>query len=202
LTVTTTLAGAVPPPNSGTMSYEVIIQPTSTCTGCFGGRLAADLNNTGAQNKETFTYSLRTYTCANNVANVPGSYDINGGADFITITGSLVSTKVNVTVADTNPADSGGANINVLPRKMFNMSTGVESGINPPFMLVDLLHTGLRTGTLTATSGATGADSLTALGANQWFQGNTGNVTNAPSSITNGPAAQCPVVSVEWITND
>jgi hypothetical protein len=151
-----------------------------------------------AQNKPGFVYINRTYTCANNIPNVPNSLDINVADNYV-ILGKWVSLAVNVTSADTNPTDSAGRFFFMRPGWMFNTGTGVESFLNN--WDIDLRSTGVRTVTPTTVTGLTGADAgISAPGTNTWVGGNSStNVVN-PSNVTNGPAAQCPVVNVEFKT--
>ncbi len=192
-----TLTATSPPPGINQVAAAFTF-PAITCTGCFGNQQALDMNFAGAQNKPAFTYSNRTYTCANNIANVAGSLDINTAQGF-TSTGNFTSVKLNVTVADTNGSDVGPLFV-TKPRTILDTTTGLES--SPAFASIDLSQTGLRTITQTGTSGAVGIDVLTAPGANKRMTGDIVSISAGGGGVTNGPAAQCPVINAEWVMND
>ncbi len=192
-----TLTATAPAPALGAIFPTPLTFPaTVTCAGCFGTQQALDLNFAGAQNKPAFTYSNRTYTCSNNIANVAGSLDINTPAGF-SLTGNFTSIKLNVTVADTNPSDAG-ALFGTKPQGIWNTVLG--SGSAPLLASIDVAQTGLRTITQTGVSGSVGIDALTAPGANTRMF--LDNVVFIVTGVTNGPAAQCPVINAEWIMND
>jgi hypothetical protein len=157
---------------------------------------ARDFSQAGAQGVPLWTYSSRTYTCLNNVANVANSIDINN-SPLIHVMGTFVSLTVNVTRADTtgNTGVTGtSAKFNNLP---IDDQVAMMTAIFP--WTVDLTHTGVRTITPTTTSGSVGGDILAVPtpGVNAHM---TGDPISGiyPNNVVNGVAAQCPVVTVTY----
>jgi hypothetical protein len=171
-----------------------------SCSNCTGSLDAVDLSQAGAQNAPLYTYSKRTYTCKNNLPNIPNSIDINSNTTTPTngpfISGNFVFLKINVIQADTTGATPGLFD----PTSKFgnyptiDQTSGAGGSIGES---IDLTHTGLRTINPTTTSGAVGSDVLTAPGANQWLGGGQTNPWLA-TDLSSELAASCPVVSVEW----
>ncbi len=193
--------GATLPPSAIAPAWFTDQARDISCSGCLGSRIAFDLNFSAAQHQPLNTYVNRTYTCSNNIVNVPGSYDINAGdgaGNGLAMSGQWVSLIINVSVADTNPSDAGGALLPVRPGNVFNTATGVMTFSPGGDDSINLIHAGMRTILTTSTSGALAGDTLNAPGANSWMAG-SGNQLQNPG-VTNGPAAQCPVVNVAWQT--
>jgi hypothetical protein len=209
--VTTTLSNPTDPPppfvTGGTFAWTNDQARDISCTGCSGDRLAFDQNFPAAQHKPLYTYLNRTYTCPNNLANVPGSFDLTPGSnsDFdgnMFQRGKWVLATINVVTADTNPADAGaGPIVGMGAGQIFNPITGafVFSG-RSTVATVNLLIAGTRTISPTMTTGAQSGDTLTppTYGANSWVGGSSLFLTSG--NWTNGPAAQCPVVQIIFQT--
>jgi hypothetical protein len=203
LFVTTTLPNATDPPpafvTGGSVAWSVDQARNMSCTGCIGknaDRTAFDLNFAAAQGKPIFTYLNRTYTCANNIANVPGSYDINLG-DSVTLRGTWGLFTTNVITADTNPADTGTIVFGHGQGQLFRPSDGANSFFHSSDQFVNLKIAGTRTVSPTVITGAQSGDNLTLppFGTSTQVGGAGGNMNNN-SGVTNGPAAQCPVVQI------
>ncbi len=196
--VTPNFGSTLPPPATG-LGWQADQSRDMSCTSCTGARSIVDLNFPAAQHKPLFTYVNRTYTCANNIANVAGSYVIASGiADGWLLAGTWNSLSINVSVADSNPTDSGGSGLTLSPGFTFLTATGAETNNPGGQSTVNMLITGTRTIFATSTSGAQSGDTLAAPGANTWIT-EVGSQF-AISGVTNGPAAQCPVVNVTWQT--
>jgi hypothetical protein len=113
------------------------------------------------------------------------------------LAGAWVSQTFNVSQADTNPIDIANANSNFGfkgPTGIFNTATGVTSSY---LYNVNLLIAGTRVVNIASVTGAQPGDSLNAPGANTWVGGINSSI-GVNGTVTNGPAAQCPVVNVEW----
>jgi len=171
------------------------------CTNCTGSPDAITMSLPGAQSQPIFTYSKLTYTCKNNLPNVPNSYDINNPPQY-KIFGNFVSMTIDVSRADTGTIaptpfifHAWNSNDNY-PNT--NQTTGVTS-----FSFGDLVNlriAGTRTITTSGTSGGQIGDSLTAHNAWAAYGPDTVSVHNI-GDISAEPADQCPVVSVEIITS-
>lgn len=199
---TPNFGASLPPHTNPTYGWFAAQSRDMNCSGCTGDRIMFDLNLPGSQHQPLFTYSSRTFTCSNNIVNVPGSYDIGTGNSTIDgpiISGAWGSLTINVITADTNPSDAGSSPlVEIWPGWTFNTVAGTET-FNPNGVSdISLLHAGTRTILPGSTSGSQAGDSLNFPGANTWV-GETGTQTKS-SGITNGPPAQCPVVNVTWQT--
>ncbi len=205
LTAHTNLASGatLPPPNStantGMGWREDPVQDWS-CASCTGGAFALEQSMAPAQHQPLWTYSNRTYTCANNIPNIAGSVDITANQSHLQV-GAWWTVDVNVSTADSNPADPAPqAFLN--PSIIFNTSTGVKSFLGN--QTINLLLTGTRTITATGVNGAQALDILTFPGAGTVITESASlgaeAVGGGGNHVTNGPAAQCPVVNVVWKT--
>jgi hypothetical protein len=171
-----------------------------SCSNCTGNADAIDLSQPGAQNAPLWTYSKRTYTCANNLANVPNSLDIDVNHSGLNVGqhvfGVFTFAKITVTQADTT-----GATPVFQPFGPFTYSLVDQSGtltsVNIASNAIDLTRTGLRTINPTTTSGSVGTDALTPPGFTRaWIEG--GSAFPFSNLVLAGePANQCPVVTVE-----
>jgi hypothetical protein len=209
ISVTTTLPNVSDPPpafvTGGSVFWAVDQARNMSCTGCAGrsgDNTAFDLNFPAAQGQPLFTYANRTYTCANNIPNVAGSLDINAaGGDSLALRGAFGSAVINVITADTNPSDSAGKTLFMRAGSLFRASDGAST-FQGTLAIVNLLITGTRTILPGSTSGAQSGDTLNTptYGASTWVAGSGAFTSNQGNPITNGPAAQCPVVQMTWQT--
>jgi hypothetical protein len=201
LTINTTLSGASLPPVptdvSGNIAASIDTVRDWACSNCTGSPDAIDYSQAPAQHQPLYTYSKRSYTCANNVSNVANSIDLNSGTLF-TVEGNWVSLTVNVSRADT----SATATVTLDPGSPFgnlpvvNQVTGAVTSWGSGGSVVDLKAAGTRVITPTAVTGAQGADSLTPPGANSYIALNPSSL--GATNVSAESAAQCPVVSIEW----
>lgn len=194
--VNVSLSGAnLPPPGGTSLAWIVDPMRNWNCSNCTGSPFALEASMPPAQGVPIETYSNRTYTCTNNLPNVPNGIALDAGADSFPLFGAWQNVTVNVTQADTNPSDTG-------PLAFFTTGWTIDTGTGATSFLgngnenIDLKHTGTRIITGTATIGLQGSDVFAAPGINTW-------VANGPSVGTantwgNGPAAQCPVFNVTW----
>jgi hypothetical protein len=209
LVINTTVTGASIPPNTN-QGPEYVIDPMRqwTCVSCTGlgtglgagAPWAVENSMPYAQNKPLWVYSNRTYTCANNMINVPNSLDINV-IDGYRLDGFFVTLTVNVIRANTNPTDiANGSAIQTFGQThIFNVATGAQGTYT---FNVDLTLAGTRSTTAAGpATGTGGADNFFSPGfsTNTWLGGLV-NQRSIGGTVTNGPAAQCPVVSVEYKT--
>lgn len=161
--VRTSLTGGALPTLPGTLSLQTDPLPVWNCSLCTGSPQAIDLSQAAAQGAPIFTYTSRTYTCAANIANVPGSYDINSPpTDLANIWGAPVSITANVSVADTSATTPlpwhalGQFGIG------YTNTSGAAAQLDE---IISLKTAGVRTMTPTTTAGAQTGDTLVNLSA-------------------------------------
>jgi hypothetical protein len=195
LTINTNLTGPnLPPPNVAPLQWFADPVRDWSCNNCTGSPFALENSMAPAQHKPLWTYTNRTYTCANNMANVPNSIDVNAnsGKDAYVLQGAWQTLTINISQADTNPSDSAPL-LRIIPGWTVVPATGITTFVTN--LDVNLTIAGTRTLTATAVTGAQFGDSLAAPGAATWVGGNS---SNNFGSITNGPAAQCPVINITF----
>jgi hypothetical protein len=206
LTINTTLASA-PPVAISAVNHRPTAIPDNMrnwqCPNCTGTLQAIDFSQAGAQNAPLWTYSNLTYTCKNNVANIPNSIDANNVPIGYGMYGNFTSFTFNVTRADTGP--NGTLNWSQLGNAHFlNQTTGAAQSLTET---VNLKIAGLRTVLPASVTGAQSGDNLNAPGgggANQWVL-NDGTVFPGPTNtldqdLTSEAASQCPVFTITWQT--
>ncbi len=189
--------GASLPPSVASPFWAADQARDMSCSGCAGNAQMLDLNFSAAQHQPVYTYANHTYTCAANVGNIPNSHDINGTDGFI-MAGAFNTVVINVSTADANPADAGGRTLGVRLAGTFNTATGVAAFDPGGISEVNVVQTGTRTLFMTATTGAQAGDTLFSPGAGTWLA--QAGVQIQSAGVTNGPAAQCPVVNLIWQT--
>lgn len=170
--------------------------PNWSCVNCTGSLIAVDLSNACAQGRPVFECTSRTFTCAANIANVPGSININsasmGQPWGAPLAGSTPTITFAVSVPDTSPTGTlvwhpfGQFGTQVVPIPA-STTTG---NYNP---ILNLKLSGTRTIASTGSAGGQSGDSLPSLSTVQNFGGpfNSFLATAVPNV-----AATCPVVTV------
>jgi hypothetical protein len=173
----------------------------------------AALSLPGAQGVPLFSYSKKTFTCAGNVANVPGSVSpgstSQGPGGNIPVRGNFVSATINVIVPDT----TANVSVSVNPWGPFSgyaitdQTTGAVSTTNDG---VNLKIAGTRVISTGAPTGGQSGDSLHSYN-NKWIMtiqnGGGGDVSvgMAPSNYdvnsNTTPATACAVWTIELVTS-
>ncbi len=184
------------PVPAGGLAFGPDPAPSIFFSGSTGSADAIDFSNTCAQNQPLYTCTDRIYTCAANMANVPGSLDINaadaGGGPIIW--GSPTTITVNVSVADTSA--TGSLPWEILGQFGTNMVAN-DRTLKLYDPVVSLKTAGTRTITSSTTTCSNGGsqctgDTLTSTGDVLTF-GQT--VQPNPPSVPN-VAGTCPVARV------
>src|SRR5262249_1004192 len=133
------------------------------CANCIGSVDAINMSLPGAQNQPIFAYSNLTYTCKNNLPNVPNSNDINNPPQY-KIFGKFVSMTINVSQADTGENEPPPFIFHAWNTKDNYAGTDQTTGITTLSLgdLVNLRIAGTRQILTGGTSGSQTGDSLTA----------------------------------------
>jgi hypothetical protein len=141
-----------------------------------------DLSLAGAQGKPLFSYTKKTYTCAGNVVNVPGSIKTNNGVvgayAQLPLVGAPVSETVTVITADTNSVSAAVNAWSTGGTNSYDQTTGAITNLQDT---INLKITGTRMETTSGSSGSQSGDTLITLPANGWidnagYQAGTGDV--------------------------
>jgi hypothetical protein len=176
--------------------------------GLTGSSDMADLSQPAAQGVPLYSYTKKTYTCEQNLANAPGAINVGhqsqGPNGNLPVEGMFVSMTVNVITADTTANPS--LIMTVGPGNVTNQTTGANSN---PFAIINLKIAGTRTVTPSSTSGAQSGDTLntiTGWADNAAIRGPAANLTpgltptNYDSNANTTPATACAVWTVEMVT--
>ena len=211
-TISTNLALAnlnnTPKDGGGNSSYVPDYPRVWNCINCTGSPDMVDLSLPGAQGKPFMTYTKKTFTCAPNVASVPGSIPTNNSTSasgiygLLPVFGNLVQVAFNVITPDTNNIGATVATGGTLTDQTTGAQTSASNSVN-------LNIAGLRTVTTTTVTGAQSGDSLTARSGWLNSQVGVGTLDNASGispfdydtrAINVSNPSGCAVWTVELVT--